>query len=84
METPSQRLEKHDSLSFHGSRLFQVHYLQCLKPVERTGSIERKRGSGSKAIKMILRKREVLRRAANHKTGISQQKRNWSQKSCYG
>ena len=31
-------------------------------------------GSGRKAIKMILRKREVLRRAANHKTGISQKK----------
>ena len=37
---------------------------------ERTGSIERKRGSGRKAIRMILIKREVLRRAANHKTGV--------------
>ena len=45
-----------------------------LSRFERTGSIECKRGSGRKAIKMILRKREVLRRAANHKTGISQQK----------
>ena len=45
-----------------------------LSRFERTGSIERKRGSGRKAIKMILRKREVLRRAANHKTDISQQK----------
>ena len=44
-----------------------------LSRFERTGSLERKRGS-KKAIKMILRKREVLRRAANHKTGISQQK----------
>ena len=45
-----------------------------LNPFERTGSNERKRGSEIKAIKLILRKREVLRRAANHKTGISQQK----------
>ena len=45
-----------------------------LNPFERTGSIERKRGSERKAIKIILRKREVLRRTANHKTGISQQK----------
>ena len=45
-----------------------------LNPFERTGSNERKRGSERKAIQIILRKREVLRRAANHKTGISQQK----------
>ena len=45
-----------------------------LSRFERTGNIECKRGSGRKAITMILRKREVLRRAANHKTGISQQK----------
>ena len=45
-----------------------------LSRFERTGSIERKRGSGRKAIKMNLRKIVVLRRAANHKTGISQQK----------
>ena len=45
-----------------------------LNPFERTGSNECKRGSERKAIKIILRKREALRRAANHKTGISQQK----------
>ena len=51
---------------------FLRQYLNVLSQFERTGSIERKRGSGKRAIKMDRRKREALKRAVNHKTGISQ------------
>ena len=43
-----------------------------LKRIELTGSIARKRGSGRKAVKMDRQKRDALRRAVNHKTGVSQ------------
>ena len=45
---------------------------EILDRLERTGSVVRKRGSGRKAVKMDRRKREALRRAVDHKTGISQ------------
>ena len=43
-----------------------------LQRIEHTGSVANKRGSGRKAIKMDRHKIEALRRAVNHKTGVSQ------------
>ena len=44
---------------------------EILQRIEHTGSVARKRGSGRKALQMNRQKRQALRRAVNHKTGVS-------------
>ena len=45
---------------------------EILQRIEHTGSVACKIGSGRKALKIYCQKREALRRAVNHKTGVSQ------------